>query len=62
MKKLQFFTAFILLFLLTTLSSCEAIAGIFKAGMGFGIFLVIAVVALIVFIAMKAGRKNDLLI
>ena len=40
------------------LSSCEAIAGIFKAGMGFGIFLVIAVVLIIVFIAMKAGKKN----
>ncbi len=39
------------------LSSCEAIAGIFKAGMGFGIFLVIAVVLIIVFIAMKARKK-----
>jgi len=58
MKKLSFLTAFILLFLLTTLSSCEAIAGIFKAGMGFGIFLVIAVVALIAFIAMKVGKKK----
>lgn len=58
MKKLHFLTTFILLFFLTTLSSCEAIAGIFKAGMGFGIFLVIAVIALIVFIAMKAGKKN----
>jgi hypothetical protein len=58
MKKLSFPTAFILLFLSITLSSCEAIAGIFKAGMGFGIFLVIAVVALIAFIAMKVGRKK----
>lgn len=58
MKKLQFLTSFFLLFLLTTLSSCEAIAGIFKAGMGVGIFLVVAVVALIAFIAMKAGKKK----
>lgn len=58
MKKLQFLTTFILLFMLTTLSSCEAIAGIFKAGMGFGIFLVIMVVALIAFIVMKAGKKK----
>jgi hypothetical protein len=57
MKKLQFFTAFILLFMLTTLSSCEAIAGIFKAGMGVGIFLVILVVAVIAFFVMK-GRKK----
>jgi hypothetical protein len=40
------------------LSSCEAIAGIFKAGMGFGIFIVVAIIAVIVFIAMKAGKKN----
>ncbi|MES1181201.1 MAG: hypothetical protein ABUL44_00245 [Flavobacterium sp.] len=59
MKKLQFLTAFLLLFILTTLSSCEAIKGIFKAGMGFGIFLVLAVIGIIVFIAMKAGGKKN---
>lgn len=58
MQKLRFYTAFILLLLVTTLSSCEAIAGIFKAGMGFGIFLVILAVALIAFVAMKAGKKK----
>lgn len=59
MKKLQLFTAPVLLLLLTTLSSCEAIKGIFKAGMGFGIFLVLAVIGIIVFIAMKAGGKKS---
>jgi len=59
MKKLHLLPTFILLFFLTTLSSCEAIADIFKAGMGFGIFLVLAVIALIVFIAMKAGGKKS---
>ncbi len=59
MKKLHLNPTFILLFFLTTLCSCEAIAGIFKAGMGVGIFLVLAVVALIVFIAMKAGGKKS---
>jgi multisubunit Na+/H+ antiporter MnhB subunit len=59
MKKLQFLTASILFFLLATLSSCEAIKGIFKAGMGFGIFLVVAVIAIIVFIAMKVGGKKN---
>ncbi|HEX2684701.1 MAG TPA: hypothetical protein VHL77_12240 [Ferruginibacter sp.] len=51
--------SFILLLLLitTTLSSCDAIAGIFKAGMGFGIFIVIAVIALIAFFVMRAGKK-----
>jgi len=39
------------------LSSCSVISGIFKAGMGVGIFAVIAVVAIIVFIVMRS-RKN----
>ena len=41
----------------TLLTSCEAIGGIFKAGMGFGIFVVIAVVVLIIGLAMKIGKK-----
>jgi len=39
--------------LLSTLTSCEAIGDIFKAGMGFGIFLVIAVVVLIIWLLSK---------
>lgn len=45
---------FLLSFLLT---SCDAIAGIFKAGMGFGIFIVIAVVVVIIGIIVKLGKK-----
>jgi hypothetical protein len=48
---------FLLVLMSTVLTSCEAIAGIFKAGMGFGIFLVIAVIALIAFFVMRAGKK-----
>jgi len=33
--------------LMILLSSCEAIGGIFKAGMGFGIFIVLFVIILI---------------
>ena len=60
MKNSSTFNLFFLMLMSFTLSSCEAIAGIFKAGMGFGIFLVIAVVALIIFIIMKAmgGKKT----
>lgn len=36
--------------LLPLLTGCEAIGDIFKAGMGFGIFLVIAVVVLIIWL------------
>ncbi len=57
-KPLNSITVLALFAITFLLSSCEAIAGIFKAGMGFGIFLVIAVVLVIVFFAMKAGKKN----
>lgn len=39
------------------LSSCSVIGGIFKAGMGFGIFIVLLIIAIIVFIIMRGSRK-----
>jgi hypothetical protein len=41
-------TAFMLLFISSILSSCSVVGGIFKAGMGFGIFIVIAVIVAII--------------
>jgi hypothetical protein len=55
-KQVQTIAAFI--FILTLFTSCEVIEGIFKAGMGVGIFIVIAVIALIVFIISKLGGKK----
>lgn len=46
-----------MLVMLTALfSSCELIGGIFKAGVGVGVFLVLGVIALIVFIASRASK------
>ena len=45
-----------LLFTLVTLSSCEAIAGIFKAGMWFGIIGIIVVVIIIFWLIGKARK------
>lgn len=45
-----------MLLLALTFSSCEVIGGIFKAGMGVGIFLVLAVIALIVFLAARVSK------
>ncbi|CAA9196041.1 hypothetical protein ACHRV1_15220 [Flavobacterium aquidurense] len=47
---------FVILFSFT---SCEVIGDIFKAGMGFGIFIVIFIVAIIIFIFAKlfGGKK-----
>lgn len=41
-----------------TLTSCELVGGIFKAGMGVGIFIVIAIIAVIVFIISKLGGRK----
>lgn len=49
----------VLLMILVSFTSCEAIEGIFKAGMGFGIFIVIAAIAVIIFIISKIfGKKG----
>ncbi|WP_298220428.1 hypothetical protein [Flavobacterium sp.] len=40
-----------------SLTSCSVVKGIFNAGMGVGIFLVVAVIVLIVFVASKVTKK-----
>lgn len=56
MKK-QILTAALFIFILTCFTSCDAIAGIFKAGMGVGIFIVVAIVAVIIYIMSRFGKK-----
>lgn len=41
---------------LTFLTSCEAIGGIFKAGMGFGIFIVLLVVIVIAWLLFRRKK------
>jgi len=47
-------------FLCTTLSSCELVEGIFKAGVWVGVIVVVAVVALLIWIFAKifGGGKS----
>lgn len=52
----QFTFLFIAVFSLFMLQSCEAIGTIFEAGMYWGIFLVVALVALVLYFFTK-GRK-----
>jgi hypothetical protein len=40
-----------------SLTSCEIIGGIFKAGVGVGIFIVVAIIAVIALVIGRAGRK-----
>ena len=57
MAKSKFFPLTTLLFFSTLISSCSAITGIFKAGMGFGIFIVVAIIIVIVLVMRRAGKK-----
>ncbi|SHN75931.1 hypothetical protein SAMN05444395_11013 [Flavobacterium fryxellicola] len=52
-------TRLLMLFIvLISFSSCSIIEGIFKAGVGVGIFIVVAVLAVLIFIISKIfGRK-----
>lgn len=56
MKKINSLKVIALLFISFLFTSCEAIEGIFKAGMGFGIFIVIAVLVVIVFVIRKLTK------
>jgi len=53
-KGLLIVSTFLLMAMLFT--SCEAIAGIFKAGMGVGAFAVIAVIVLIIFLITRVFK------
>ena len=55
MKSSKLFIA-LLMFISTLLSSCEAIADIFKAGVWMGIIIVILVVGLIFWLINKAKK------
>jgi hypothetical protein len=50
--------ALVLSVILFSFTSCEVIGGIFKAGMGVGIFIVVAVIAIIFFIISKFFGKK----
>ena len=56
MKKNSALLLAFLLFIITTASSCQAIAGIFKAGVWVGVLLVVLVIGLI-FWLIGRGRK-----
>lgn len=56
MKKINGVLLASLLFVLTTMSSCQAIGDIFKAGVWVGVLLVVVVVAIIIWIIGKASK------
>jgi hypothetical protein len=48
--------SFMLIFVVTFLSSCEVIGGIFKAGVWVGVLIVAAIVGLIIFLIGKSRK------
>jgi hypothetical protein len=57
MKK-QSFTVFLLLMFMGILSSCSVVGGIFKAGVGVGVFMIIFVIAIIIYFISKMGDSK----
>ena len=53
----KIFTVFLLFIISMVMSSCEVIGGIFKAGVGVGIFIVIAIIGVVIALVMRAGKK-----
>lgn len=56
MKKIQYFLWPVAFLLLTTFSGCDLFVGVFKGGVYVGIFLVLLVLALIVWLVMRVRR------
>ena len=52
-------TVFTLLIISLAVSSCTAIGEIFKAGMSFGIFIVVATIVVVIIIALRFGKKKN---
>jgi hypothetical protein len=57
MKYFRVLSSTILLLAALFLDSCSAIGGIFKAGMGFGVLIVVVIVFLVIFIVSRLGKK-----
>ncbi len=55
MKK--YFKGFLLIGLLTSMSGCAAIEGIFKAGMWWGIFLVVIIIGIILWVISRSRKQ-----
>lgn len=52
------YMSILLIAITSMLSSCQLVEGIFKAGMGFGIFIVVAIIGLILFLIFRMGRSK----
>ena len=58
-KYSRFIAVFTLLITSLTVSSCSAIGEIFKAGMSFGIFIVVAIIVVVVILVLRIGKRKN---
>ncbi len=56
MKRYQLSLLSVLMLLVITMTSCEAIGGIFKAGMWTGVIVIVLIVALILYFVNRGKR------
>lgn len=56
MSRLQLSLISMLFFVVITMSSCDAITGIFKAGMWTAVIIIVAIVALILYFVNRGRR------
>ena len=54
-----FIAVFMLLIISLTVSSCSVIGEIFKAGMSFGIFIVVAIIVVVILLFLRFGKKKE---
>ena len=54
----KYFFSIVTIYIIIIFSSCELVGGIFKAGVGFGIFAVLAVIAFIIFLISRFTKKS----
>jgi hypothetical protein len=55
----RIYTASVVLMFSFLLLSCAAVGEVFKAGMGFGIFMAAAIIIVIIFLVMRMGRNKN---
>ena len=54
-----FIAIFTLIISSLTVSSCSAIGEIFKAGMSFGIFIVVAIIVVVIILVLRFGKRKN---
>ena len=58
-KNSGFIATFTLVIISLMVSSCSAIGEIFKAGMSFGIFIVVALIVVVVILLLRFGKRKN---